>query len=115
LEHLVQNAQEATPDSGKVEIILKIDDQHIIIEIIDTGCGMDKQFIRERLFKPFDTTKGNAGMGIGVFESREYVRSLGGSLNVESEHGNGTVFRISLSLKSENLRNESNVLDSNAV
>ena len=43
------------------------------MEIEDNGCGMSKDFIQERLFKPFQTTKGNAGMGIGVYESREYI------------------------------------------
>jgi putative PEP-CTERM system histidine kinase len=102
LEHLIQNAQEATPDIGRVEIRLGGTEQQAVIEIIDNGCGMDKQFIRNRLFKPFDTTKGNAGMGIGVYESREVIRSLGGSLNVESEPGQGTTFRITLSSGSEN-------------
>jgi putative PEP-CTERM system histidine kinase len=101
LEHLVQNAQEATPDIGKVEIRLSGTEKQAVIEIIDNGCGMDKQFIRERLFKPFDTTKGNAGMGIGVYESREFIHSLGGSLKVESEPGQGTTFKITLSLGDE--------------
>lgn len=103
LEHLVQNAQEATPDIGSVEIRLGGTEKQAVIEIIDNGCGMDKQFIRDRLFKPFDTTKGNAGMGIGVYESREVIRSLGGSLNVESEPGQGTTFRITLLSGSENV------------
>ena len=52
--------------------------------------------IAERLFKPFDTTKGNAGMGIGVYESREVVAAAGGRMEVTSEPGHGTTFRISL-------------------
>ena len=63
---------------------------------------MDKQFIQDRLFKPFDTTKGNTGMGIGVYESREVIHSHNGSLVVESEPGQGTTFRIVLSLENEN-------------
>ena len=62
----------------------------------DSGCGMDKQFIAERLFRPFDTTKGNAGMGIGVHEAREFVRSIGGTMQVQSEPGEGTLFQIRL-------------------
>jgi signal transduction histidine kinase len=49
------------------------------VEIADTGEGMSEEFIRERLFKPFESTK-SAGMGIGVFESREYINELGGLL-----------------------------------
>ncbi|MGH8603457.1 MAG: XrtA/PEP-CTERM system histidine kinase PrsK, partial [Gammaproteobacteria bacterium] len=76
LEHIVQNAQEATPEHGQLTVRLKRHGEMARIEIEDTGCGMDAAFIRDRLFAPFDTTKGNAGMGIGVFESREIVRSL---------------------------------------
>ena len=67
------------------------------IEIADTGEGMSEEFIRERLFKPFDSTK-SAGMGIGVFESREYINELGGSLEVSSTPGAGTTFRVLLPL-----------------
>jgi len=56
---------------------------------------MSEEFIRERLFKPFDSTK-SAGMGIGVFESREYIHELGGQLDVKSEPGKGTTFCIVL-------------------
>ena len=68
-----------------------------MVELDDTGQGMSEQFIRERLFKPFDTTK-TAGMGIGVFESREYLREVGGSLEVRSEPEVGTRFRVILPL-----------------
>jgi putative PEP-CTERM system histidine kinase len=98
IAHLVQNAQEATADDGKVEVRLQENDGYVVIEIVDTGCGMSERFIRERLFKPFHTTKGNAGMGIGVYESREFFRSIGGSVRVESQPGKGTVFRIRLKL-----------------
>lgn len=98
LLHLVQNAQEATPDDGKVEIKLRRDGDWTVIEIEDTGCGMDEEFIRERLFRPFDTTKGNAGMGVGVYESREFARALGGDLRVASKHGAGTTFALQLPL-----------------
>lgn len=96
LSHLVQNAQEATPAEGEVKLTLTQDDRNVVIEIADTGCGMDPDFVRERLFKPFDTTKGNAGMGIGAFESREIVTRLGGRLEVCSQPGQGTVFTIRL-------------------
>jgi signal transduction histidine kinase len=60
---------------------------------------MDADFINNRLFRPFETTKGNAGMGIGVYETREYIRSLKGSLNVESQLGAGTKFIIRVPLE----------------
>ena len=58
---------------------------------------MSEKFIREKLFKPFESTK-SAGMGIGVFESREYVSELGGEVEVSSSASNGTIFRIILPL-----------------
>ena len=96
--HLVQNAQEATPDDGFIKVILSADNQEAIIKIIDNGTGMDNKFIAERLFKPFDTTKGNAGMGIGVYEARDYIMKHDGSCNVESALGVGTTFIIKLPL-----------------
>lgn len=97
-EHLVQNAQEATPEHGLVSIRLSRNGDNALVEIEDTGCGMNAEFIRERLFAPFETTKGNAGMGIGVFESREVVRALGGEIRVKSSPGVGTIFTILLPL-----------------
>lgn len=71
-------------------------DEQARIQICDNGCGMDEEFMKTRLFKPFDTTKGNAGMGIGVYESREIVREIGGSIKVVSQPGAGTVFTLTL-------------------
>jgi len=96
--HLIQNAQEATADDGKVtvELIRKVD--RVEVRFTDTGIGMSRDFIRERLFKPFESTKGLTGMGIGAFESREYVRQLGGDITVRSEVGEGSSFCLSLPL-----------------
>lgn len=98
VEHIIQNAQEATPGDGSVRVRLKQEGAYAVIEVEDNGCGMDSNFIRERLFRPFDTTKGNAGMGIGVYESREFVHLLGGQIDVSSAPGEGTLFRIALPL-----------------
>jgi len=94
--NVIQNAQEATPPEGTVSVMLYSSGQHAIIEIKDSGCGMDAEFIRDRLFRPFETTKGNTGMGIGAYEAREWVREHGGEVEVESQPGHGTVFRIRL-------------------
>ncbi|SFM25176.1 signal transduction histidine kinase [Ectothiorhodospira mobilis] len=98
LGHLLQNAQEATPGDGRVDLSLWRDSRNAHLEITDTGTGMTPEFIRERLFRPFDTTKGLTGMGIGAFESREFIRALGGDLEVWSEPGQGSRFRISIPL-----------------
>ena len=98
LGHLVQNAQEASEDDSTVKMVLSKDDQYAIVSIIDKGIGMDAKFVAERLFKPFDTTKGNAGMGIGVYEAREIILKYEGVIDVESTLGLGTTFTIKLPL-----------------
>jgi signal transduction histidine kinase len=95
-EHIIQNAQEAAGKSGNVRVTLQTMQKTAIVEVKDSGHGMDRQFIQSRLFKPFDTTKGLTGMGIGAYESREYIRLLGGELNVVSEVGIGSVFRYQI-------------------
>jgi putative PEP-CTERM system histidine kinase len=95
--HLIQNAIEATPADGSVQVDLERRDGSVLIRIADSGEGMSEEFIRERLFKPFDSTK-SAGMGIGVFESREYIQELGGQLEVSSRPRVGTTFTILLPL-----------------
>jgi len=96
IENLIQNAQDATADDGMVAVSLTNNGNRVEIVIEDTGCGMDADFIRERLFRPFDSTKGDTGMGIGAYECREYVHSLDGEIQVESEPGKGTSMRIIL-------------------
>lgn len=101
--HLVQNAQEATPADGEVSLqVVAAAGDSICVSIRDTGCGMDEAFVRERLFRPFDSTKGLTGMGIGAFESREYVRQIGGELEVHSSPGEGSEFRVKLPLGTQN-------------
>lgn len=98
--HLIQNAIEATPRDGQVRVRLTREKGAAIVEIKDTGHGMSETFIRERLFKPFESTK-SAGMGVGVFESREYVHELGGQLEVSSDPSSGTTFRMTLPLHNQ--------------
>ena len=94
--HLVQNAQDATPDEGSIEITQSSSISNIMIEIRDTGCGMSEEFINNQLFKPFKTTKGDKGMGIGVYETREIITALGGTIEVFSALLKGTSFKVSL-------------------
>lgn len=95
--HLVQNAIEATPKTGFVRIKLSKSNNHALIEVEDSGHGMSEAFIKNKLFHPFETTK-TAGMGIGVFESKEYIIELGGQLDVSSRESLGTTFSITLPL-----------------
>jgi putative PEP-CTERM system histidine kinase len=95
VDHLVQNALDAAGEDGRVDVRLKEAGETMTVEIEDNGPGMDPRFMRNRLFRPFDTTK-RSGYGIGVYESREYARSLGGRLEVVSEPGRGTIMRVCL-------------------
>ena len=94
--HTLRNAQEATPPDGQVSIELIDDDTNCVIKVSDTGEGMDEAFIRDHLFRPFDSTKGTQGMGIGAYQMRETIRSMGGHVTVSSEPGSGTVVTITL-------------------
>lgn len=98
LGHLIRNAQDAAMAQGHVGLRLKRTDGQALIEIEDDGAGMDEDFIRNRLFQPFFTTKASKGMGIGAYQAREYVRSLGGTLAVDSAPGRGSVFTVELPL-----------------
>jgi len=96
LEHVIRNAQDATARDGRITVRLSGTQQRALIEVADTGQGMTAEFVRERLFRPFDSTKGSKGMGIGAYQAREYARALGGDVEVESSPGRGTTFRIIL-------------------
>jgi putative PEP-CTERM system histidine kinase len=92
--HLVQNAMEASKKTGSVEVRMRRENNNALIEIEDKGVGMDPEFIKKRLFKPFDSTKGLTGMGIGAFESREFIRGVGGDIRVTSTPGKGSLFQV---------------------
>jgi putative PEP-CTERM system histidine kinase len=94
LGHIVQNAQDATDDDGEISITQTETADGAVIKIEDTGCGMTKEFIQNNLFKPFKTTKGSEGMGIGVYEAREIIKSIGGRIEVTSEPQAGTCFTL---------------------
>ena len=94
---VVKELLENSIDSGAKKISLLIKESgRTLIQVVDNGCGMSKSFIHNRLFKAFDTTKGNAGMGIGVFEAKQFIEGIAGILKVESIEGEGTTFIIDL-------------------
>jgi putative PEP-CTERM system histidine kinase len=95
--HLVQNALDATEHGGRVWLRLARQGAHALVEVGDTGRGMSPEFVRERLFKPFQTTK-PTGMGIGAYESFQYVHELGGKLSVDSAVDVGTQVDLLLPL-----------------
>ncbi|KRA71546.1 histidine kinase [Pelomonas sp. Root662] len=97
LGHVVQNAFDATPASGRVCLTLDAQGSQARVRVEDTGCGMSEDFIQNRLFKPFQTTK-SSGMGIGAHESYQYVQELGGKISVQSELNRGTTVTLLLPL-----------------
>jgi signal transduction histidine kinase len=96
LDHIIRNAQEAAGPAGCVSARLESQKGDVMVSICDNGAGMEADFIRDRLFRPFDSTKGSKGMGIGAYQAREYVRRLNGSIEVQSNPGVGTTFIIRL-------------------
>ncbi|HEX5793241.1 MAG TPA: XrtA/PEP-CTERM system histidine kinase PrsK, partial [Rheinheimera sp.] len=102
LYHLIDNAQHATPPTGQIQITVDvITDKSppiLHIDIADTGCGMSESFIQQRLFKPFDTTKGNSGMGIGAYDALQFAQQHQGQLSVTSIEGKGSCFSLRLPL-----------------
>ena len=97
LGHMVQNAFDASPADSSVRLQLDRSGSQARVQIADQGCGMSDEFIRHRLFKPFQTTKAS-GMGIGAYESYQYLRELGGAINVQSQLDQGTTVTILLPL-----------------
>jgi putative PEP-CTERM system histidine kinase len=93
--HLVQNGFDAMGHDGVVTIRASLDDGFVVVEVQDQGKGMTAEFIRDELFKPFRSTK-TTGMGVGAYESQQYVTELGGRIRVESQHGEGTRFLVDL-------------------
>lgn len=98
LEHVIRNAQDACDPADNIDLKVTIDAARVRLTVADSGPGMTPEFVRARLFRPFDSTKGSKGMGIGAFQVREYVRSLGGDVEVQSSPGSGTRFDIILPL-----------------
>jgi signal transduction histidine kinase len=91
--HLLQNAFDAS--TVTVTVRVSSSDAHVAIAITDKGVGMDGDFIRNRLFQPFSSTK-PGGFGVGAFEARSLISAMGGRLSVDSRPGRGTTFTILL-------------------
>ena len=96
-ENLIINALEAMADKkGTLTIEAgQTDEGKPFFSVKDTGDGMSPRFIEERLFRPFATTK-KRGVGLGLYTCREVVRANGGSIEVDSQPGAGTTFRVVL-------------------
>ena len=96
IQHLVRNAQQATPSTGTITVSVGRNGKFATVTVRDDGSGMTPDFVRDRLFKPFDSTKGSQGMGIGAHQAREFAREMGGELKVTSTPGHGTTIILNL-------------------
>jgi putative PEP-CTERM system histidine kinase len=100
LTNLVLNANEAVGNGGEIRLATEQGDGWVTLSVGDNGCGMSKEFMEQSLFRPFKSTK-KQGMGIGLFQSKMIVEAHQGRIEVESELGKGSVFRVMLPLKTE--------------
>lgn len=94
LLNLFQNALEALPTGGALEVVVALQDEHVLCSVNDTGPGIPAE-VRDRLFEPFFTTKEH-GTGLGLMISRQIIQQHGGAIEVQSEAGRGTAMIISL-------------------
>jgi putative PEP-CTERM system histidine kinase len=97
LRHLLQNALETCSNTGRIVVGLRRERNSAVIEVRDSGGGMDLAFVSGELFRPFRSTK-RGGMGIGAYQCRTYARELGGDLEAISSVGAGTTMRVTLPL-----------------
>ena len=95
LSHLIQNAIDASPAGEPVSVIVQQPGAHVAIDIVDHGCGMAPGFVRDKLFKPFVSSK-TGGFGLGAFEARQLAEAMGGRVEVFSREGEGTRMRVTL-------------------
>ncbi|MDB6057299.1 MAG: zraS 6 [Verrucomicrobiales bacterium] len=90
--NLLLNSKESMT-AGKIEVQTAQQTGWAVITVSDTGAGMTPEFMTKQLFRPFQTTK-KQGIGIGMFQSRMIVEAHGGRMEVQSELGKGTTFRV---------------------
>jgi putative PEP-CTERM system histidine kinase len=98
LTNLILNANEAIRNGGGIRIASELQGNLLFLSISDDGCGMAKEFIERHLFRPFQTTK-KQGMGIGLFHSKKIIEAHQGRIEVESEEGKGSIFKLFLPMK----------------
>jgi histidine kinase len=102
LTNLVSNAIDAATmreePGGKVILRTREENDELIFEVTDNGCGMDWE-VKQKIFTTFFTTKGGKGTGLGLLTTRKIVQEHGGRIEMESDAGNGSTFRIRLPRK----------------
>ena len=92
LTNLLTNAVQALPEGGSVSVRTWEDDREVAAEIADTGIGIPRQYQQLIFDSGFSMSKGGTGLGLAIV--RRLVDQLGGSIDVSSEEGKGTRFRL---------------------
>jgi putative PEP-CTERM system histidine kinase len=101
ITNLLLNAREAMDGrAGSIRVSSLVADDRVVLVVADNGCGMTPTFVRDSLFRPFQSTK-SRGLGIGMFQARQVIEAQGGSIHVESEQGVGTTVKVSLPMAVE--------------
>ncbi|HEY5742014.1 MAG TPA: XrtA/PEP-CTERM system histidine kinase PrsK [Terrimicrobiaceae bacterium] len=95
--NLLLNARDAVGSHGQIRIETGQREGLAVLSVADNGCGMSPDFLRDSLFRPFQTTK-RKGLGIGMFQSKMIVEAHRGNIQVESVPGKGTRFGVTLPL-----------------
>jgi signal transduction histidine kinase len=100
IENLVINAIESMPDGGALRVVTWKDNGSAFVSVTDSGKGMTEEFMRDRLFHPFATTK-KKGIGLGLYSCRDIIEQHGGRIDVASRVNVGTEFKVILPLKAD--------------
>ena len=107
VENLIINAIEAMPNGGGLQLATYSIAEQSVISVTDTGKGMPVDFVRDKLFHPFATTK-KKGIGLGLYSCREIIERHGGTIEVESQLDIGTTFRLLLPAANRSLERPKN-------
>jgi putative PEP-CTERM system histidine kinase len=106
VNNLVLNARDALGSEGRIHVRTEHIDSSVVLTVMDNGCGMSAAFMKDSLFRPFQSTK-KKGLGIGMFQSHMIVETHGGEIRVESDSGKGSTFWVTLPVKDATWRKPS--------
>jgi putative PEP-CTERM system histidine kinase len=106
VNNLVLNARDALGSEGRIHVRTEHIDSSVVLTVMDNGCGMSAAFMKDSLFRPFQSTK-KKWLGIGMFQSHMIVETHGGEIRVESDSGKGSTFWVTLPVKDATWRKPS--------
>jgi putative PEP-CTERM system histidine kinase len=106
VNNLVLNARDALGSGGRIHVRTEHIGSSVVLTVMDNGCGMSAAFMKDSLFRPFQSTK-KKGLGIGMFQSHMIVQTHGGEIRVESDSGKGSTFWVTLPVKDATWRKPS--------